>query len=57
MGWWWWAAWPNPPKTTLPTTHVFSGHTNQSPAQVQPAEGRKLSLGNLILPLTSENLG
>lgn len=45
------------PKPSLPTTHVFSGHTNQSPAQAQPAEGRKLSLGSLILPVTSENLG
>lgn len=30
---------------------------NQSPAQVQPVEGRKLSLGSLILPVTSEYLG
>lgn len=44
-------------KPSLPTTHVFSGHTNQSPAQAQPAEGRKLSLGSLILPVMSENLG
>lgn len=45
------------PKPSQPTTHVFSGHTNQSPAQAQPAEGRKLSLGSLILPVMSENLG
>jgi len=38
-------------------THVFSGQMNQSPAQVQPVEGRKLSLGSLILPVTSEYLG
>lgn len=44
-------------KPSPPTTHVFSGHTNQSPAQAQPAEGRKLSLGSLILPVMSENLG
>lgn len=38
-------------------THVFSGQMNQSPAQVHPAEGRKLSLGSLIRPVTSEYLG
>lgn len=51
----------SPPKlcnfTKKTITHVFSGQMNQSPAQVQPVEGRKLSLGSLILPVTSEYLG
>lgn len=38
-------------------THVFSGLMNQSPAQVQPGEGLKLSLGSFTLPVTSLNFG
>lgn len=55
-----WGARDSPPRLCSlqkSITHVFSGQMNQSPAQVQPVEGRKLSLGSLILPVTSEYLG